>query len=65
MQIQGIGIYNGRMAQYRDGGSGFLSIFLGLEKVRWQNLEPGNETDIVEARLNIYPADRRDCRRPR
>jgi type IV pilus assembly protein PilY1 len=47
-QIKGIGIYNGRMAQYRDGGSGFLSIFLGLEKVRWQNLEPGNATDIVE-----------------
>ena len=50
MQIDGIGIYNGRMAQYRDGGSGFLSIFLGLSKDRWQNLEPGNETDMVECR---------------
>ena len=47
-QIAGIGIYRGRMAQHRDGGSGFLSIFFGLSKTRWQNLEAGNEIDIVE-----------------
>ncbi len=47
-QIEGIGIYNGRMAQYRTGGSGFQSTFLGLDRIRWQNLQPGNETDIVE-----------------
>ena len=49
-QIAGIGLYNSRMAQYRDGGSGFLSLLLGLTGTRWQNLQPGNETDIVECR---------------
>ena len=47
-QIDGIGIYRNTMAQYRDGGSGFFSIFLGLDADRWQQLEPGNESDIVE-----------------
>jgi type IV pilus assembly protein PilY1 len=47
-QIAGIGIYKGRMAQYRDGGSGFFSIFLGLDKFRWQNVRAGYETEIVE-----------------
>ena len=47
-QLDGIGIYRNTMAQYRDGGSGFLSIFLGLDSDRWQQLEAGNETDWVE-----------------
>jgi type IV pilus assembly protein PilY1 len=47
-QIDGIGLYRQKVAQFRDGGSGFLSIFLGLDKVRWQQMEAGNETDIVE-----------------
>ena len=49
-QMQGIGSYTNIMAQYRDGSSGFFSIFLGLNKYRWQKLEDGNETDIVECR---------------
>ena len=48
-QIQGIGSYRKRMAQHRDGASGIFSILLGLtDSVRWQKLEPGNETDLVE-----------------
>ena len=38
------------MVQHRDGGSGFFSIFLGLDSTRWQNLEDGNYTDIVECK---------------
>ncbi len=49
-QLQGIGIYRNTMAQFRAGGSGFFSIFLGLDAQRWQKLERGNETDIVECR---------------
>ncbi len=49
-QIQGIGSYRNKMVQYRDGGSGFYSIFLGLDSTRWQNLEDGNYTDIVECK---------------
>jgi type IV pilus assembly protein PilY1 len=48
-QIQGIGSYRKTMAQHRDGASGIFSILLGLtDSVRWQKLEPGNETDLVE-----------------
>ena len=49
-QLQGIGIYRNTMAQFRAGGSGFFSIYLGLDAQRWQKLERGNETDIVECR---------------
>ena len=49
MQIQGIGSYRKTMSQHRDGASGIFSIWLGItDSVRWQKLEPGNETDIVE-----------------
>ncbi|HSM29295.1 MAG TPA: PilC/PilY family type IV pilus protein, partial [Woeseiaceae bacterium] len=48
-QLQGIGSYRTTMAQFRDGASGIFSVLLGLtDSVRWQELEPGNETDIVE-----------------
>ncbi len=47
-QLQGIGRYTNVMAQFRDGGSGFFSLFLGLDKARWQNIEAGNEDDPVE-----------------
>jgi len=48
-QLQGIGSYRSTMAQYRDGASGIYSYLLGLvDSFRWQQLEPGNETDIVE-----------------
>ncbi|MEO1247988.1 MAG: PilC/PilY family type IV pilus protein [Pseudomonadota bacterium] len=47
-QLSGIGRYTNVMAQYRDGGSGFFSVFLGLDEERWQNLEPGNGDDWVE-----------------
>ncbi len=50
LQLAGIGSYTNTMAQYRDGGSGFFSVFLGLDKFRWQQLEAGNSTDIVECR---------------
>ena len=50
LQLAGIGSYTNTMAQYRDGGSGFFSVFLGLDKYRWQQLEAGNSTDIVECR---------------
>ncbi len=49
-QLDGIGLYRQKVAQFRDGGSGFLSIFLGLDAMRWQQLEAGNETDLVECR---------------
>ena len=49
MQLNGIGSYRKTMAQHRDGASGIFSILLGLtDSVRWQKLEAGNETDIVE-----------------
>ena len=47
-QLQGIGIYRNAMAQYRAGSSGFFSILLGLDTERWQKLEDGNETGLVE-----------------
>ncbi|MDJ0918843.1 MAG: PilC/PilY family type IV pilus protein [Woeseiaceae bacterium] len=47
-RITGIGRYTDTMAQYRDGASGFFSIFLGVDRFRWQQLEAGNETDQVE-----------------
>ena len=47
-QVSGIGRFTGVMAQYRDGGSGFFSIFLGTDATRWQKLEPGNSTGLVE-----------------
>ena len=48
-QLDGIGSYRTTMAQFRDGESGIFSSLLGLtDSVRWQELEPGNETDIVE-----------------
>ena len=48
-QIEGIGSYRGRMAQHRDGASGFFSFLLGLtDSVHWQKIEPGNESDPVE-----------------
>ena len=48
LQLKGLGIYGGKMVQYRDGSSGFFSIFLGVDTPRWQKLEPGNSTDVVE-----------------
>ena len=36
------------MAQFRSGSSGFFSVFLGLDEERWQKLEAGNETGLVE-----------------
>ena len=48
-QLDGIGSYRTTMAQFRDGESGIFSSLLGLtDSVRWQELEPGNETDFVE-----------------
>ncbi len=47
-QLNGIGIYRNRMAQYRVGSSGALSVFLGVDAQRWQQLEAGNEDGIVE-----------------
>ncbi len=49
-QLAGIGIYSNKMIQYRTGSSGFFSIFLGLSKPRWQELEPGNSSSLVECR---------------
>ncbi len=49
-QLTGIGSYTNVMAQFRDGGSGFFSVILGLDKYRWQQLESGNATDIIECR---------------
>ena len=49
MQLQGVGSYRTRMAQHRDGGSGFFSWLFGLfTAVQWQEIEPNNETDLVE-----------------
>lgn len=52
LQVAGIGSYTNTMAQFRDGGSGWFSVFLGLDKYRWQQLEPGNATDRVECRAD-------------
>ena len=49
-QLTGIGSYTNVMAQFRDGGSGFFSVILGLDKFRWQQLESGNASDMVECR---------------
>ena len=49
-QIAGIGSYTNVMAQFRDGSSGFFSSIVGTDPVRWQQLEPGNSTDMVECR---------------
>ncbi len=50
LPLAGIGLYPNKMVQYRTGSSGFFSIFLGLSIPRWQKLEPGNSTDVVECR---------------
>ncbi len=48
-RLQGVGSYRGRMAQHRLGSSGLFSILLGLaDTVHWQEVEPGNEDDLVE-----------------
>ncbi|HEX5788570.1 MAG TPA: PilC/PilY family type IV pilus protein [Woeseiaceae bacterium] len=52
MQLSGIGSYTNTMAQFRDGGSGWFSIVLGTDQERWQQLEPGNPTAIVECRAD-------------
>ena len=50
LPLAGIGVYPNKMVQYRTGSSGFFSIFLGLSIPRWQKLEPGNSTDVVECK---------------
>ncbi len=52
LQLAGIGSYTNTMAQFRDGGSGWFSIFLGLDKQRWQQVEAGNATGMVECRAD-------------
>ena len=47
-QVAGIGIYSGKMVQYRTGSSGFFSIFLAIDEPRWQELKAGYRTDMVE-----------------
>ena len=48
-QMNGIGSYRTRMAQYREGGSGFFSWLFGFfSATQWQEIEPYNETDLVE-----------------
>jgi len=49
-QLEIIGSYSNVLAQFRDGGSGFFSVILGTDAERWQELEPGNETGLVECR---------------
>jgi len=49
-QLKGIGTYTDQMVQWRIGGSGFFSVFFGLDKWRWQQLEPGNGGDLVECK---------------
>ena len=54
MRIQGVGSYRGRFAQHRLGSSGKFSILLGLAgTVHWQEVEPGNETDLVECQKDV------------
>ena len=49
IQVDGIGSYSTAMAQYRAGTSGIFLWIPGLPGVtQWQELEPGNDTDIVE-----------------
>jgi type IV pilus assembly protein PilY1 len=52
LQLSGIGSYTNTMAQFRDGGSGWFSVVLGLDQERWQQLEPGNATGLVECRVD-------------
>ena len=52
LQLDGIGSYTNTMAQFRDGGSGWFSTFLGLDQERWQQLEAGNTTGLVECRVD-------------
>ncbi|MCJ7592638.1 MAG: hypothetical protein MUO51_14935, partial [Woeseiaceae bacterium] len=47
-QLEGIGIYSNKMAQYRAGSSGFFSVSLGVDVPRWQMLKGGYSTEIVE-----------------
>ncbi len=47
-QLGGIGIYTNKMTQYRVGDSGGFTKFFATGVPRWQALEPGNATDIVE-----------------
>jgi len=47
-QLNGIGMYTNKMTQYRVGDSGGFTRFLAVDIPRWQSLEPGNATDIVE-----------------
>lgn len=47
-QLDGLGLFTDNMIQFRDGSSGFFSFLFGLETTRWQQLEPGNDDDIVE-----------------
>jgi len=49
-QLAGIGIYTNKMTQYREGDSGGFTTFFAPDVPRWQSLEPGNATDIVECR---------------
>jgi len=49
-QLGGIGIYTNKMTQYRDGDSGGFTKFFADDVPRWQSLEPGNATDIIECR---------------
>ena len=44
-QLQGIGLYTNKLAQFRSGSSGGSG---GLDAERWQQLEAGNESGIVE-----------------
>ncbi len=52
LQLAGIGSYTNTMAQFRDGGSGWFSVFLGLDEERWQQLEAGNANGLVECRVD-------------
>jgi len=45
-QIRGIGSYRGKIVQFRMGSTGFP----GLDAMRWQQVEPGNDSDILECR---------------
>ncbi len=48
-RIEGIGSYRDTFVQYRDGTSGSP---VGLDATRWQQLEAGNESDIVECKAD-------------
>jgi type IV pilus assembly protein PilY1 len=49
-QLAGIGIYSNKMTQYRDGSSGFFSVYLGVDATRWQELKAGYSAEIVECK---------------